>query len=200
MPVNLEAAPARITGETKLEKVLELTIGAGVPAVPVLGPDNLPCGHFHLHAFLANAAAGFAWNTNDPVKNHLALEGGTPPSAMSPLATQLLLGGLAGEAGLLFGILDGAGKAVFLNPALRQAFPERGIVPTSLLAPTGPSRPSMGVMKVENHSYVMLSFPPGATGGLTFLLGLELTRLLETDHRELLEENDLLNRLLDACA
>ncbi|MDR3672942.1 MAG: sigma 54-interacting transcriptional regulator, partial [Holophaga sp.] len=107
---------------------------------------------------------------------------------------------LAGDAGQLFGILDGAGRAIFLNAKMKQAFPERGIDPSTLLRPRGSSMLSVGVVKSENRSYVMLSFPPGATGGLTILLGLELTQILADDHRELLDENDLLNRIVDACA
>jgi transcriptional regulator with PAS, ATPase and Fis domain len=199
---NRSQAPTRITGETRLEQAVARAIQDGVQELPVSDPDGALLGTFQLNRFLRFAAAGGAWGLQDPVRLHLV--GRNPRAgneALSPLAAQLLLG-MAGGAAPLSGILDGRGRTLHLGAAFREALDrvQGPLDPASLVPAAAGGALAIGVLASGRRSFVTLGFPPAATGGLTFLLGLELTEGLAEDHRQLLEENDLLNRLVDAPA
>jgi len=191
-----------VSRDRAVSDVIETLLAKGRPSVAVEGG-----GCFDLNAFLLRAGQGGAWDSGDPVGDHLLVPGqaaADPPG--TGLWRELLHAVLAGQNQPMVALVSDSERILFANAALREAFPElfcgpplqvRDVLPGHPVGGKDPGAPvSFWYVQNQERCFMVLKVRP-APGGTGALVLFELTQHLDRGHRDALDKVDLLKRVLD---
>ncbi|MDR3670731.1 MAG: sigma 54-interacting transcriptional regulator [Holophaga sp.] len=200
-----------------MAEVIEELLAGGLTLAQVVEDDGCPCGTFDLVAFLGGPRAGGAWGTGEAVERHLA-KAGSPAEACGTLAgiepwRALLLTALSLGPQPAVALLGESARVLFANKRMCETFPEAFASPRVLLGNLLPDHPPAWTKSNARSSFRFIQQDERcflailSRKALHSLRGLVLfefterlsqfTERLSEEHRNALDEVDLLRRVLD---